>query len=78
MQGTVKWFGSKGYGFIACEDGKDIFVHQTAILMEGYRKLVQGEAVEFDIAEDDPKGPKAINVQRMASVAGEVALVTNR
>lgn len=60
--GTVKWFSSpKGYGFISREDGKDVFVHYTAIQGEGFRKLVEGQRVEFSI-EDTPKGPQAANV----------------
>lgn len=60
--GTVKWFNaSKGYGFIAHEGGKDVFVHFSAIASEGYRSLNEGEQVEFSI-EDSPKGPQAVNV----------------
>ena len=61
-QGTVKWFNSsKGYGFIAHDGGKDVFVHFSAISMEGYRTLAEGDKVEFSI-EDSPKGPQAVNV----------------
>ncbi len=64
--GTVKWFNaSKGYGFIAREDGKDVFVHFSAIQSEGYRSLNEGERVEFSV-EESPKGPQAVNVVRMA------------
>merc|ERR1712054_626439 len=60
--GTVKWFDTtKGYGFIATPDGPDVFVHQTSILMEGFRSLEDGEAVEFDIVEDRGR-IKAANV----------------
>ncbi len=60
--GTVKWFNAaKGYGFIAREGGKDVFVHFSAIQMEGYKALNEGEQVEFSI-EDSPKGPQAVNV----------------
>lgn len=60
--GTVKWFSSpKGYGFISREDGKDVFVHYTAIQGEGFRKLVEGQRVEFSI-EDTEKGPQAADV----------------
>ncbi len=60
--GTVKWFNSsKGYGFIAHEGGKDVFVHFSAISMDGYRTLNEGDKVEFSI-EDSPKGPQATNV----------------
>jgi len=60
--GTIKWFSSeKGYGFIAREDGPDVFVHYTAIQAEGFRTLEEGQRVEFTI-EDSPKGPQAANV----------------
>jgi CspA family cold shock protein len=62
IQGTVKWFNSsKGFGFIAHDGGKDVFVHFSAISMDGYRTLAEGERVEFSI-EDSPKGPQATNV----------------
>jgi CspA family cold shock protein len=49
--GTVKWFNSeKGYGFIAQDDGPDVFVHYSAIQMDGFRTLVEGDRVEFDVA----------------------------
>jgi CspA family cold shock protein len=61
-KGTVKWFNdSKGFGFIAQDDGADVFVHYSAISGEGYRSLAEGSRVEFDI-EDSPKGPRATNV----------------
>ncbi len=64
--GTVKWFNAaKGYGFIAREGGKDVFVHFSAIQMEGYKALNEGEQVEFSI-EDSPKGPQAVNVVKVA------------
>ncbi len=64
--GTVKWFNaSKGYGFIAREGGKDIFVHYSAIQGEGYRNLNEGEQVEFSI-EDSAKGPQAVNVIKLS------------
>jgi CspA family cold shock protein len=66
IQGTVKWFNSsKGYGFIAHDGGKDVFVHFSAIQMDGYKTLSEGEKVEFSI-EDSPKGPQAINVVKVA------------
>lgn len=65
VTGTVKWFNaSKGYGFIAREDGNDVFVHFSAIQSEGYRSLNEGERVEFSI-EQSPKGPQAVNVVKM-------------
>lgn len=61
--GKVKWFNtSKGYGFIQGEDGKDVFVHYSAIKMEGFKNLEEGTDVEFDIVEGD-KGPQAANVK---------------
>jgi CspA family cold shock protein len=62
-QGTVKWFNSeKGYGFIAVDDGQDLFVHYTAIDMEGYRSLEDGQRVEFEVGQG-PKGPQAEQVR---------------
>ncbi len=58
-QGTVKWFNAdKGYGFIAVDGGKDVFVHYSAIVMDGYKALEQGQRVEFDITQGQ-KGPQA-------------------
>jgi CspA family cold shock protein len=60
--GTVKWFnGSKGYGFIEREGGKDVFVHFSAIQAEGFKNLNEGQKVEFTV-EQGPKGPQASNV----------------
>ena len=65
VTGTVKWFNDqKGYGFLAYEGGKDVFVHHSAINSEGFRSLTEGEAVEFSI-EDGPKGPAAANVTKI-------------
>jgi cold shock protein len=61
--GTVKWFSNeKGYGFIEREGGEDVFVHHTAITMEGYRTLTEGQRVEFEISQGD-KGLQAANVR---------------
>jgi CspA family cold shock protein len=61
-QGTVKWFnGSKGYGFIERDTGEDIFVHYSAIMMEGFRTLDEGQRVEFVVTEGE-KGPQAQEV----------------
>jgi CspA family cold shock protein len=66
ITGTVKWFNaSKGYGFIAHDGGKDVFVHFSAIQSEGYRSLNEGDKVEFSI-EDSPKGPQASNVVKLS------------
>ncbi len=60
--GKVKWFNSrKGYGFIATEDGRDVFVHYSNIKSDGYKTLAEGDSVSFDIVEGD-KGPRAENV----------------
>jgi cold shock protein len=62
LNGTVKWFSdAKGYGFIATNEGNDIFVHFSAINGDGRKTLFEGQAVEFEIA-DGPKGPQASNV----------------
>ena len=62
VNGKVKWFSNqKGYGFIQTDDGKDIFVHFSAIESEGFKTLGQGQDVEFEISEG-PKGPQAANV----------------
>ncbi len=61
--GTVKWFNSeKGYGFISQTGGDDVFVHHTAIMMNGYRSLEEGQAVEFELQEGQ-KGLQAANVR---------------
>ncbi|MGI6706444.1 MAG: cold shock domain-containing protein [Clostridia bacterium] len=61
-RGKVKWFNArKGYGFIEKQDGSDIFVHYSAINLEGYKSLTEGQEVEFDVVEGS-KGPQAANV----------------
>ncbi len=61
-EGKVKWFNPrKGYGFIATDDGRDIFVHYASISGEGYRTLAEGDPVTFDIVEGE-KGLRAENV----------------
>ena len=65
-QGTVKFFNNeKGYGFISREDGEDVFVHYSNIAGEGYRSLVEGQAVEFEVGPGR-KGPEALNVRATA------------
>jgi len=64
MRGKVKWFNDqKGYGFIAREEAPDVFVHHTAIQMEGFRTLREGDSVTYELRESE-KGPQASNVQR--------------
>jgi len=61
-KGTVKWFNNeKGYGFITGEDGKDIFVHFSGILSDGFKTLVEGQNVTFDVTEG-ARGEQAVNV----------------
>ena len=63
MTGTVKWFDSKkGYGFIACENGKEYFVHFSGIQTEGFKSLTENQDVEFELASGN-KGEQAINVK---------------
>jgi CspA family cold shock protein len=64
--GTVKWFSDdKGFGFITPDEGsRDLFVHHSSIIADGYRSLPEGARVSYE-EEDGNKGPKAINVQRV-------------
>jgi CspA family cold shock protein len=62
-EGTVKWFNSeKGYGFIAVDQGEDVFVHYSAIEMDGYRALEEGQRVQFEVSQGQ-KGPQADGVK---------------
>src|SRR3954454_20744254 len=64
-KGTVKWFNdAKGFGFIAQDGGKDVFVHHTAIIADGFRSLSEGDNVEFEVVEG-PKGLQASNVRKV-------------
>src|ERR1051325_4847669 len=64
-KGTVKWFNdAKGFGFIAQDGGKDVFVHHTAIQADGFRSLSEGDQVEFEVV-DGPKGLQASNVKKV-------------
>jgi len=62
--GTVKWFNdSKGFGFLASDEGGDVFVHYSEIKEEGYKSLNEGDSVTFEV-EEGPKGPRAVNVHK--------------
>lgn len=62
MTGTVKWFNAeKGYGFIASEEGNDVFVHHSQINASGFKTLEEGQKVTFDVTQGQ-KGPQAENV----------------
>jgi CspA family cold shock protein len=64
-QGTVKWFNaSKGYGFIQRQTGEDVFVHFSAIMMDGYKSLNEGQSVEFEVK----KGPKGLQAENVTSL----------
>ena len=72
--GKVKWFNpKKGYGFIATEDGRDIFVHYSSISGDGYKTLAEGDSVTFDIVQGD-KGLRAENVLSQSAPAGKKEL----
>lgn len=65
MKGTVKWFNAKkGFGFISDETGKDVFVHFSALQMEGFKVIDEGDEVEFEVI-DGEKGPQAANVTKL-------------
>ncbi len=66
QSGKVKWFNdAKGYGFIETNEGKDIFVHYSAIMKEGFKTLAEGQEVSFEVV-DGAKGPQASNVTSTA------------
>jgi CspA family cold shock protein len=65
IQGTVKWFNdAKGYGFITQDDGPDVFVHYSAIQIDGYKSLAEGDRVRFEVTQGN-KGPQATNVAKV-------------
>jgi CspA family cold shock protein len=64
LKGKVKWFNAeKGYGFIVSEEGKEVFVHFSAIVADGYKTLDEGQEVTFDVEEGE-RGPLAKNVEK--------------
>lgn len=76
--GRVKWFNdAKGYGFIETEEGKDVFVHYSAITVEGYKSLAEGQEVEFEAVEGEKglQATKVAPVSPLDSVASESAVV---
>ena len=65
MNGTVKWFNAKkGFGFISDENGADVFVHYSALNMDGFKVLDEGDKVEFEVVNGE-KGPQAANVTKL-------------
>lgn len=77
VKGRVKWFNAKkGFGFIEQPGGADVFVHFSAIEMDGFKKLVDGQEVEFDI-EDGAKGPQAAMVKAIGEILQDPAPVAD-
>lgn len=75
MTGKVKWFNNqRGYGFISGDDGKEVFVHYSGIIGEGFKKLAEGEPVKYEVIETE-KGVQAVNVLRTSLIIrdGDVA-----
>ena len=65
MKGTVKWFDAKkGFGFISDEEGTDVFVHFSALQMDGFKVLAEGDEVEIEVIQGE-KGPQAANVTKL-------------
>ena len=77
-EGKVKWFNPrKGYGFIATSDGRDIFVHYSNIAGDGYKTLVEGDPVSFDVVEGE-KGLRAENVVHKSASESKAALKSKK
>ena len=71
MTGKVKWFDNqRGFGFISSNDGKEVFVHYSGIVGNGFKKLAEGESVEYDVIETE-KGIRAVNVLRTSLIIGD-------
>jgi cold shock protein len=71
--GTVAWFNNaKGFGFLTREGGPDVFVHYSAIQIEGYKTLKEGDAVQFDIETGTSGKPQAVNVSRAETISSEL------
>lgn len=69
MRGTVNWFNSqKGYGFLKTEDGKDVFVHHSNIIMDGFRTLDENDIVSFDIGISNDGREQAVNVSPIVTI----------
>ena len=74
MRGTVKWFNNqKGYGFITDSEGKDIFVHYSAIQMDGFKTIIEGDVVEYEIGEGTTGREQAVNVTPILTVKSIIA-----
>ena len=77
MKGTVKWFNAKkGFGFISDENGNDVFVHFSALQMDGFKVLDEGEEVEFDVVNGE-KGPQASNVVKIGKLLSLSRVIIN-
>ena len=73
-KGTVKWFNNqKGYGFITDSEGKDIFVHYSAIQMDGFKTIIEGDVVEYEIGEGTTGREQAVNVTPILTVKNIIA-----
>lgn len=69
MQGTVNWFNSqKGYGFLKTEDGKDVFVHHSNIIMDGFRTLDENDVVNFELGNSNDGREQAVNVSPIVTI----------
>lgn len=74
FQGSVAWFNNaKGFGFLSRTDGPDVFVHYSAIQLDGYKCLKEGDAVEFDVIEGEKGKPQADKVSRLSDVSKNAA-----